>query len=142
MRACMRGKMVVIMGFVPHFAVKMLMHPIALLLALLLSPLLALAPPPSTPLPSGSSASNGRFSRASSSPTFPSTPLDAYVNNPDGPLLRLDRHRPGISFSGPGWKGHVLNMSSQKWFVDARETLTTGVYLHDCTRACTSTIAA
>ena len=69
------------------------MHPIALLLALLLSPLLALAPPPSTPLPSGSSASNGRFSRASSSPTFPSTPLDAYVNTPDGPLLRLDRHR-------------------------------------------------
>jgi hypothetical protein len=63
-------------------------------------------------LSSGSSSSNGKFSRAFSSPAFPSTPLDAYVNAPDPSFSWVDT---GITFSGAGWKGRVLNMSSQKW---------------------------
>jgi hypothetical protein len=84
--------------------------PLLLLLtsAILSLPSLAL----SHSLPSGATSSNGNFSRAFSSPAFPLTPLDAYVNAPDPSFSWVDT---GITFAGAGWKGHVLNMSSQKW---------------------------
>ena len=68
------------------------------------------------PTPCGSSSSNGKYSRALSPPTFPSTALDTYVNAPDPSFSWADT---GITFSGAGWRGHVLNMSSQKWWVRA-----------------------
>jgi hypothetical protein len=68
------------------------------------------------PTPCGSSSSNGKNSRALSPPTFPSTALDTYVNTPDPSFSWADT---GITFSGTGWRGHVLNMSSQKWWVRA-----------------------
>lgn len=72
------------------------------------STLLALNPP----FPSGSFSSDGKFSRVSYTSSFPSTPLDEYVNAPDPFFAWSDT---GITFSGAGWTGHVLNMSSQKW---------------------------
>lgn len=40
------------------------------------------------------------------------TPLDDYVHAPDSHYGWVDT---GKTFSGPGYKGHILNMTSQQW---------------------------
>eukprot|EP00051_Salpingoeca_urceolata_P020759 m.315662 g.315662 ORF g.315662 m.315662 type:complete len:599 (-) comp19677_c5_seq3:2185-3981(-) len=47
---------------------------------------------------------------------FTSTPLDDYVNRPDSTYSWFDT---GLTFSGPGYKGHILNMTSQTWLTAA-----------------------
>jgi len=43
------------------------------------------------------------------------TPLDDYVNKPDSNYKWFDTN---VSYTGPGYRVHILNMTSQQWLTD------------------------
>jgi PhoPQ-activated pathogenicity-related protein len=47
------------------------------------------------------------------------TALDDYVNAPDSNYKYVDT---GLRLNGTGWKGYILNMTSQRWLSDADTT--------------------
>lgn len=61
----------------------------------------------------GSVAARNPFARAAPGEE---TPLDEYVNKPDNHYKYFEI--PNSTFTGPGYTGYVLNMTSQKWLTE------------------------